>query len=322
MSGSTTSSTPFGIKIIIALLIVKSALPILGEILPHITLTTPVPFSWGLLAFLIPAVLLPLVIAVTLLRSPAAGFWATLTYAGFAAIVSILITLAPKIAAGSLGRPDPDPFAEARAFEYTWRLVSIGASVLLALSVLRPSVFRWINAREEHLRVMRFPSRHTPTIASRAVWVLPLVAGGIVPTLVWYAAQRWVGHIQIGDALMDILLEHLKGRALMLDLFSMLPFAVLATTAYKNARRMSLLTLWAVTLGGLIGIVALMAPLYYIGWETLYNDIRGDEKTTGALVFFFTPLYCIATMLAGMLLGWVTARYLRKGVDELIEDHS
>jgi len=322
MPGSTTSSTPFGIKIIIALLIVKSALPILGEVLPQITLAAPVPFSWGLLAFLIPAVLLPLVIAVTIIRSPAAGFWATLTYAGFAGIVSALITLAPTIATGTLGRPDPDPLAEAHAFEYTWRLVSIGASLLLALSVLRPSVFRWINTREEQLRVMRFPSRRTPTIGSRAVWVMPLIAGGIVPTFVWFAAQQYVGHIRLGDALMDILFEHLKGRALMLDLFSMLPFAVLATTAYKNARRMSLHTLWAVTLGGLIGIVALMAPLYYMGWETIYNDIRGDEKTTGAMIFFFTPLYCIATMLAGMLLGWITTRYIRKGVDDLIEDHT
>ena len=321
MPGSTTSSTPVGVRIIIALLIVKSTFPLLGEILPQIILTTPMPFSWGLLAFLIPAVLLPLVIAVTVIRSPAAGFWATLTYAGFAAIVSSLTILAPKIATGSLGRPDPDPFAEARAFEYTWRLICIAASVLLALAVLRPSVFRWISAREEQLRRMRFPSRRTPTIASRAVWVMPLIAGGIVPTVVWYAAQRYVGHISFGDALMDILLEHLRGRALMLDLFSMLPFAVLATTAYKNARRMSLLTLSAVTLGGLIGIVALMMPLYYMGWETFYNEFRGDEKTTGAMIFFFTPLYCIATMLAGMLIGWITARYIRKGVDDLIEEH-
>jgi hypothetical protein len=59
-----------------------------------------------------------------------------------------------------------------------------------------------------------------------------------------------------------------------------------------------------------------------MGWETIYNDVRGDERSTGALVFFFTPLYCIATMLAGMLIGWVTARYFRKGIDDLIEDHT
>ena len=323
MPGSTTSSTPLGVKIIVALLIVKSALPILGELLPRIILTTPMPFSWRLFAFLIPAVLLPLVIAITVIRSPAAGFWATLTYGGFAAIVSALLILVPKFATTeTFELPNPDPFAQARAFEYTWRLISIAASVLLVISVLRPFIIRWVTARGKFLHVMRFPSRRTPTIASRAVWVMPLIAGIIVPTVVWYVAQRYVGHIRIGDALMDILLEHLRGRALMLDLFSMLPFAVLATTAYKNARRMSLVTLWAVTLGGLIGIVALMMPLYYMGWETFYNEIRGDEKTTGAMIFFFTPLYCIATMLAGMLLGWVTARYTRKGVDDLIEDHS
>jgi hypothetical protein len=323
MRSTSQSPIPFCIKLVIALLLTKAVLPIIGEIIPRIVVAEPIPFTWGSLSFLLPAVLLPIVIAVALLRAPAAGFWATVIYAAFAAVVSGLVILAPQIAsAWSTSIPVPDPYASARAFEHIWRLVSIGTSILVLLSVIRPVVIRWVNSREDALRMMLFPSRRTTTISTRAVWILPLVAGATVPTLIWVIAQRFVGGIHLGDAIMDILLEHLKGRALMLDIFSMLPYVVLAVTAYKNARRMSSVTLWSVTLGGLVGIMALMVPLYYVGWETTYNEIRGDEKTTGVMIFFFTPLYCIATMLAGMLLGWVTTRLFRKGVDDLIEDHT
>jgi hypothetical protein len=322
MADSKTSPVPSTVRIVVALLIMKAALPVVGEVLQRLLVEAPLPFTWGLLSFLLPAVLLPLIIAWAFIRSPAAGFWATLAYAGLAATVSGLLILTPKIVTGSFVIPDPDPQAEARAFEQTWRIISIGASVLLAVFVLRPSVFRWVNARELQLRPPGFPSHQAPVIPARAAWIVPLVAGAIVPTATAFAVQRFVGNIPPGNALMDILMEHMKGRALLLDLFSIVPFAILAGTAFKNARHMSLFTLWSVTIGGLAGIIALMVPMYYMGWETIYNDVRGDEKSTGALVFFFTPLYCIATMLAGMLIGWVTARYFRKGIDDLIEDHT
>lgn len=323
MHSKSQSPIPFSIKLVIALLITKALLPIIGEVIPRIVVAAPIPFTWGILSFLVPAVLLPVIIAFTLIRSPAAGFWATVIYATFASVVSGLVILAPQIASEwSTQIQTPDPHASARAFEQIWHLVSIGSSILVLLSVVRPVVMRWVNSREEDLRMMLFPSRRTTTISTRAVWILPLVAGAAVPTLIWVIAQWFVGGIHLGDAIMDILLEHLRGRALMLDLFSMLPYVVLAVTAYKNARRLSTVTLWTVTLGGLLGIIALMIPMYYMGWATTYNEIRGDEKTTGAMIFFFTPLYCIATMLAGMLLGWITTRFIRKGVDDLIEDHT
>ncbi len=322
MADTKTSALPSSVRIVLALLILKAVLPVAGEILQRLIVDAPLPFTWGLLSFLVPAVLLPAIIAVTFVRSPAAGFWAALAYAGLAATVSGLLILLPKIVTGPFVIPDPDPQAEARAFEQTWRIITIGASVLLAVSVLHPAIFRWVKTRELQLRSPGHPSHQAPIIPARAAWIMPLVAGAIVPTATAFAVQRFVGNIPAGDALMDILIEHLKGRALLLDLFSMIPFAILAGTAMKNARRMSLFTLWSVTIGGLAGIIALMVPMYYMGWETIYNDVRGDEKSTGALVFFFTPLYCIATMLAGMLIGWVTARYLRKGIDDLIEDHT
>lgn len=323
MPATRQSSLPFSIKAIIVLLIVKAAFPIIGEILPHFVVADPAPFIVGTFSFLIPAVLLPTIIAIFLVRSPAAGFWAALAYAVLAALVSGLLILAQQMASPSgAGLQNADPIGGMRAFEYIWRMASIGTSLLLVLSLLRPSVFRWVNSREEELRMSRFPSRRTTTIATRAVWILPLITAVTLPTIVWFAAQRIVGHVGFADAMSDILIEHLKGRALMFDLFSVLPYAVLAVTAYKNARRMSPVTLWSVTIGGLLGIIALMTPMYYLGWETQYNATPGDDRTTGAMIFFFTPLYCIATMLAGMLLGWIAARLLRKGVDDLIDDHT
>ncbi len=202
------------------------------------------------------------------------------------------------------------------------RLSGIALSALLLVNIARPSAREWIARQERTTSARYYPARRVPTLAERAVWIVPVTAGILTPSLVWLAVQGIVGNIGFWDATMDIFLEHLKGRGLLLDLFSMIPFAVLAGVAYYNTGRMSPVTLWAITIGGLAGILALMVPLYYMGWETIYNDVVGDEKTTGALIFFFTPLYCLATLLGGMVLGWAVTRFFRKGVDDLIEDHT
>jgi uncharacterized membrane protein YeaQ/YmgE (transglycosylase-associated protein family) len=138
--------------------------------------------------------------------------------------------------------------------------------------------------------------------------------------MVWLAVNVVVGGNAPADAMLDTLLEHLKGRALLLDLFSLVPFIALAVISHYNAGRVPGVALWSVTIGGVIGILALLIPAYWVAWDTIYNNVIGDEKTTGALVFFFTPLYCLATMLGGMLLGWIAARIMRRGVDDIVDD--
>jgi hypothetical protein len=145
-----------------------------------------------------------------------------------------------------------------------------------------------------------------------------MIAGLLTPTAVWIGVDMYVGgvcrrrHVRCP-------FEHLKERN-PADVYSLLPFIVLAGISHRNAGTVPTVTLWAVTIGGTLGILALLIPAYWIAWDTIYNNIPGDEKTMGAMVFFFTPLYCLATMFAGMLLGWIVARILRRGVDDIVDD--
>ena len=322
MSPTDGNVVPSSIRLALIILIVKALLAIVAEFAVRVFPPVPLPFTWGVLTFTIPSVVIPLLIANAFVRAPGAGYWAAAVYALLSILLHIILWLTPRLVQGPSIIPSPDPFAVARIMQSMVRLSGIALSALLLANIIRPSAREWIAQQERTMSARHYPARRVPTLAERAVWIVPVTAGIVTPTLVWLAVQRIVGNIGFWDAMMDIFLEHLKGRGLLLDLFSMIPFAVLAGVSYYNTGRMSSVTLWAVTLGGLAGILALMVPLYYMGWETIYNDVVGDEKTTGALIFFFTPLYCLATLLGGMVLGWAATRFFRKGVDDLIEDHT
>lgn len=323
MSSTDGNVVPSSIRLALIILIVKALLAIVAEFAVRVLPATPFPFTWGVLTFTIPSVVIPLLIANAFVRAPGAGYWATVVYTVFSIVLHVVIWVTPRFPQINPAIiPNLDQFAVARLMESFVRLSGIMLSALLLVNIVRPSAREWIGQQERAMSARYYPARRVPTLAERAVWIVPVTAGIVTPTLVWLAVQRIVGSIGFRDAIMEILVEHLKGRGLLLDLFSMIPFAVLGGVGYYNSGRMSPVTLWAVTLGGLAGILALMIPLYYMGWETIYNDVVGDEKNTGALIFFFTPLYCLATLLAGMLLGWAATRFFRKGVDDLIEDHT
>ncbi len=320
MTGSGFRALPKSVLIVLILLLLKALFGIIEYVLPYLAPPMPLPFYPGLFAFAVPSVVIPLLILFSFQRLPATGYWGTIAYVPLSILFNVTLIGTPYLVTGPLGIPVPDPYATARFFETAGRVTTSIVSLALLFALLRRPVRRWVTQREEVILAQRYPSRRTPSLAERGTWVFPLVTGILAPTAVWLSVQLIVGRIPLGDSLLDILLEHLKGRALLLNLFSLLPFIVLASISHHNAGRIPSVTLWSVTIGGIFGILALMVPAYWVAWETIYNTIPGDEKTMGALVFFFTPLYCLATMFAGMLLGWVFARIVRRGVDDIVDD--
>lgn len=311
---------PAGVRAVMILLLLKTAAAVLEHVLPFVATAMPLPFEKGVLAFALPSFLIPIVLYVAFPRVPAIAYWGTVAYVPLSVLANLALITTPYFVTRPLGIPDPDPHATARMLETAGRIVTSGLSLLLIIALFRRPVRQWVTQREELFLSQRYPSRRSPSLAERGAWVVPLVVGAVTPTLVWLAVNIIVGGNAPGDAMMDTLLEHIKGRALLLDLFSLLPFAVLAVITHYNAGRVPALTHWSVTIGGVIGILALLIPAYWVAWETVYNDVVGDEKATGAMVFFFTPLYCLATMFGGMLLGWIAARIMRRGVDDIVDD--
>jgi len=320
MTGPEFKTLPASVRLVLILLLTKAAFAVVEYTAPYLALPTPLPFNPGLLTFAIPSLIIPLLLADAFRRMPATGYWGTVVFVPFSLLVNAILEFTPHFVTRSLGIPVPDPFATARALVSTDRFVAAGLSLLLLIMVLRRPVRQWVMQREEAILAQRYPSRRSPSLAERGAWTLPIILGLLTPTAVWLATDITVAGTAPGDAMFDVLLEHLKGRAMLQDVYSLLPFAVLAIVTHRNAGTVPTVTLWSVTIGGTLGILALLIPAYWIAWDTIYNTIPGDEKTMGAMVFFFAPLYCLATMFAGMLLGWLFARILRRGVDDLVDE--
>jgi hypothetical protein len=319
MTNPGFKALPASVRVVLVLLLVKAVLAFLEHIVPYVAPPMPLPFHTGLLTFALPSIIVPLILYAVFARVPATGYWGTALYVPLTLVMNALLVGTPYFVTRPLGIPDPDPFAIARILVTGGRVITSFVSLLLIAALLRRAVRQWVTQQEEMLLAQRFPSRRTPSLAERGAWILPVGLGLIVPTAVWMAVDITVAGTAPGDVMFDILLEHLKGRALLLDVWSLIPFLVLGGIAHHNAGTVPSVTLWSVTVGGVFGILALMIPAYWIAWDTIYNTIPGDEKTMGAMVFFFTPLYCLATMFAGMLLGWLFARIMRRGVDDLVE---
>lgn len=320
MTGSGFRNLPASVSVVLVLFLIKAAVALLEHVLPFVAPPMPLPFVRGILSFAVPSILIPLLLYVAFRRSPATGYWGTVAYVPLSILFNAILVFTPMFVTRPLGIPDPDPYATARFIELAGRVLTSALSLLLLFAVLRRPVRRWVTQREEMILSQRYPSRRSPSLTERGAWVLPVVFGVITPTMVWLGVNVVVGGNAPADAMLDTLLEHLKGRALLLDLFSLVPFIALAVISHYNAGRVPGVALWSVTIGGVIGILALLIPAYWVAWDTIYNNVIGDEKTTGALVFFFTPLYCLATMLGGMLLGWIAARIMRRGVDDIVDD--
>jgi hypothetical protein len=320
MTAPEFKTLPASVRVVLVLLLVKATLAFLEHFVPYVAPPMPLPFNPGLLTFAVPSILVPLVLYAAFKRVPATGYWGTVLYVPLTLIMNTLLVITPYFVTRPLGIPDPDPYATARILVIAGRVFTSFVSLLLLAALLRRPVRQWVTQQEEMLLAQRFPSRRTPSLAERGAWILPIGLGLVVPTAVWLAVDITVAGAAPGDAMFDVLLEHLKGRALLLDVWSLIPFLVLGGIVHHNAGTVPGITLWSVTIGGVIGILALLIPAYWIAWDTIYNTILGDEKTMGSMVFFFTPLYSLATMFVGMLLGWLFARIMRRGVDDLVED--
>ncbi len=320
ITGSEFKALPTSVRLVLILFLTKALFAIVEYTVPYLAPPMPLPFNPGILTFAVPSVIIPLLLYVGFQRMPATGYWGTVVFVPFSLLINSILIFTPYLVTRPLGIPDPDPFVTARSLVMAGRIIASCISLILLILVLRRPVRQWVTQQEEAMLTQRFPSRRSPSLAERGAWTLPIVMGLLTPTAVWLAVNISVAGAAPGDSMFDVLLEHLKGRALLQDMYSLLPFAVLAIITHRNAGTVPTVTLWSVTIGGTIGILALLIPAYWIAWETIYNTIPGDEKTMGAMVFFFAPLYCLATMFAGMLLGWIFARMMRRGVDDLVDE--
>lgn len=142
----------------------------------------------------------------------------------------------------------------------------------------------------------------------RVIWVaVPVAIGMIVPSLVVFYLQVFVGHIAPAAAVADILHgQFAEGENAFLGaVFGLIPFAALSAICARAAGAMTPLRLACIGVGGLVGILALMIPGHVSVWYPLYGP--GHMSSTAVIAFFFIPFYCLVPMAIGICVGWLVS---------------
>ncbi|MCQ8895219.1 hypothetical protein NQT62_02050 [Limnobacter humi] len=145
----------------------------------------------------------------------------------------------------------------------------------------------------------------SPLTKQRLFWLLsPPLIGLLVPSLVIFCLQVWVGHIPPSAALADILARQFAAgeNLFYLALIGLIPCVLLSVLCFAMAGSLHSNRLWCVGLGGLSGIVAVMVAMHVSVWYPLYGPGRMSSTAVVALVFM--PVTGCIGMVVGGLLGW------------------
>jgi len=140
------------------------------------------------------------------------------------------------------------------------------------------------------------------------IWLaIPVITGLIVPSLVIFYLEVFVGQIPPFTAVANIMgRQFSKGNNLFLiAVFGLIPFVALSIACTIAASRLTPVRLALFGTGGLVGILALMIPAHYFVWYPLYGP--GHMSSTAVVAFIFIPLYCLVTMAIGVFAGWLVS---------------
>lgn len=137
--------------------------------------------------------------------------------------------------------------------------------------------------------------------------VASVVIGVVTPPLVILWLEVFVGGIAPLASIAGILERQVSTDdiLLLLELFGLIPFALLSGACFLATLRLSGSRLACVAVGGLLGILALMVPFHYAVWYPHYA--HEHVSSTDALAFLVIPFLCIPTLGFGFLAGWLVS---------------
>ncbi len=142
----------------------------------------------------------------------------------------------------------------------------------------------------------------------RLIWVVtPLVIGLVVPSLIIFYLEVFVGNIAPLVAAEDIMERQFSegDNLFLLAAIGLIPFATLSAICAAAASRLTPSRLACLGVGGLVGILSLMVPGHISVWYPLYGP--GQMSSTAVIVFLFIPFYCLGTLAIGLLVGWLVS---------------
>ena len=131
----------------------------------------------------------------------------------------------------------------------------------------------------------------------------PIIVGLISPSLVIFYLQVFVGGYSVSASLSDILSRQFaEGENLfLLAVIGLVPFVLLSAILFVYKKKHKISEVYLLMTFGLVGILVLMLPSHYSVWYPLYGP--GRMSSTAVVGFLFIPIYCVLSMLVGLLVG-------------------
>ena len=131
-----------------------------------------------------------------------------------------------------------------------------------------------------------------------------LVIGFITPSAIIFCVEVFVAQINPIASLAGILRRQFsEGDSLfLLAVFSLIPFVVLSLACFALALRLHGSRFACIAIGGLLGILGLMVPAHVSVW---YPIAARDGSSTSVVAFVLIPFLCIASLAAGLFIGWL-----------------
>jgi hypothetical protein len=141
---------------------------------------------------------------------------------------------------------------------------------------------------------------------------LPIILGGLTPSLVIFILEVLVGHYSPARSISDILRRQFAhGENLFLiTAFGLIPFAILIGATALFSLKLKDKRLDCVFIGGLVGILALMILGHISVWFPLYSG--GHMSSTAVIAFLFIPFFCIVSMGVGLLIDFLISCFYKR----------
>lgn len=139
-------------------------------------------------------------------------------------------------------------------------------------------------------------------------WSLAALSLGlVVPSLVILVLEVFLARMNPLESLAGIAGRQFSegDNLFLIAALGLIPFLVFSGFCVVASRWLSSPRLACVAVGGLLGILALMIPAHVAIWYPLYGG--GGVSSTGAIAFLFIPIFCVGSLLLGLLIGWLVS---------------
>lgn len=137
-------------------------------------------------------------------------------------------------------------------------------------------------------------------------WSLLLLVfvGLALPSLIVVVMEMTLGGTPLISAIGKVVRRQFASgeNLFLIAILGLIPFVLLAGVLRYLSPRLTTYRFTILLVFGMLGIFALMIPAHMSVWRPLYT--ADSMSSTAAIAFVFIPVYCVATMLVGLGVGW------------------